>query len=205
MECKREFSIAQCRNGPLGIEYIDAEGKPLRARIAGESGRVLRSMAFMRGAGIPATGSWPSCDGVRLDAVGPFDVGLSTSADWDMCAVSPVATKSKLSSASCRRSTGSTARRCIERGRSSSETCRCAFERMFGDPAASRCTRSGAVLRQFVSHLCRVRFDARQWRAAACRIAQALATWPPAAGYLAEFPARWLRRRLGMAEIPKSL
>ena len=68
-----------------GVEDIDQMGAPLRPCVDGLEGWVAKEMLLFRRPVILAGGSGSMVPRSTFDAVGGFDTGLSTSADWDFC------------------------------------------------------------------------------------------------------------------------
>lgn len=183
-----------------GVRFVDEPGRPLRTRVVGESGRVLRGMALMRGPGVPASGSSAVLRRECLDRIGGFDVTLSTAADWDMwrrvaCHYEIEMVREPLIDYRLHGSAMHKNVDVFER-----DMLR-AFERMFADPAAQDvyplCRRCYANL--YVT-LAGSYFLTRRWSAGFRWAARSLVTRPLSASYLAAFPIRWLGRRLGLAE-----
>lgn len=180
------------------IRYVDRDGTPVGEKTGGDSGRVLRDLALMRGPGVPATGSTPVVRRECFERVGLFDTALSTSADWDMWRriachykierVPEALVSYRLHAASMHRNVG----------RFESDMLH-AFSDMFADPAAGevhplrrRCY--GNLYATFAgSYLYN-----GQWRDCLRCAAQSVLSWPPCLAYLAGFPFRRIGRRLGL-------
>ena len=184
-----------------GVQYVDAEGRPLGTRISDLRGRVLRRMALLRGAGLLGPGSSMVIRRECLDCVGLFETGLTNAEDWDLCrriacryeidaALEPLLLY-RLHGAGMHRNVAAFERDVLR-----------AFERMFSDPAAREVhpLRRRCYANLYVT-LAGSHLYAGNRRAAARWAARGIITWPPSAGYLAAFPLRWLRRRLGIGEV----
>ncbi len=86
---KLERQMALMGNSTVGMVYcgrqiIDESGRELEVETSGLRGRILPEIALLQAPGVPASGSSPLIRKTCLDRIGLYDIGLSTSSDWDM-------------------------------------------------------------------------------------------------------------------------
>ncbi|MFT3743910.1 MAG: glycosyltransferase family A protein [Pyrinomonadaceae bacterium] len=68
----------------VGVDEIDAEGNSLVHRLEGVEGKVCTALLMLKREGVLGGGSGMMVRRSVFDETGGFDLGLSTSADWDL-------------------------------------------------------------------------------------------------------------------------
>lgn len=177
-----------------GLQLIDAGGHPLGRRTMGLRGRVLKELALLRPPGLPASGSSPLVRRDCFERVGLFEVGLSTSADWDLwrriaChysieSICEPLVYYRLHSQAMHRNLATLERDMV-----------LAFERMFADPAAAAVhhLRRQCYARLYLT-LSGSYLHARRWGKCLDYAVRSLRVWPPAILYPCLLPVRRLQR-----------
>ena len=179
-----------------GLQFISPDGQLLGTTVAGQSGQVLKEIALLRWPGSPGLGSTALIRKACVDRVGLFDVGLSTSADWDFwrrlsCAFETEMVREPL---------------VLYRLHRTSMHCNVdvfehdmlrAFSRAFADPEAAAIH---PLRRQCYGNLYVMLsgsyLHAGRWARSLHYAMRSILTWPPSAAYLAAFPVRRIRQRL---------
>lgn len=178
-----------------GLQYIDADGKPLEKNLSGLRGQVLKSLALLQPPGVPATGSAALIRRECFDKVGLFDRELSISADWDMwrriaCHYEIEIVREPLV---LYRQHGSAMHLKID---VFEHDMLHAFSSMFADPAAAEVH---PLRRQCYANLYSMLsgsyFYAGHWGKTIKYALRSVFAWPPKLAYLLSFPYRRRRRR----------